>query len=36
MLLIPLRANYINQKISVEGLKVLDVGCGGGLLAGGS
>ena len=29
----PLRANYINQKISVEGLKVLDVGCGGGLLA---
>ena len=29
----PLRANYINQKICVEGLKVLDVGCGGGLLA---
>ena len=29
----PLRANYINQKISVEGLKVLDVGCGGGILS---
>ena len=29
----PLRANYIDQKLSVEGLKVLDVGCGGGLLA---
>ena len=29
----PLRANYINQKISLDGLKVLDVGCGGGLLA---
>ena len=29
----PLRANYINQKISLKGLKVLDVGCGGGLLA---
>ena len=28
-----LRANYIDQKLSVEGLKVLDVGCGGGLLA---
>ena len=29
----PLRANYIDQKISLKGLKVLDVGCGGGLLA---
>jgi len=29
----PLRANYIDQKSSVNGLKVLDVGCGGGLLA---
>ena len=29
----PLRANYINQKVSLDGLKVLDVGCGGGLLA---
>jgi len=29
----PLRANYINKKLSIDGLKVLDVGCGGGLLA---
>ena len=29
----PLRANYIDKKSSVNGLKVLDVGCGGGLLA---
>ena len=29
----PLRANYINKKLPIEGLKVLDVGCGGGLLA---
>jgi len=29
----PLRANYINQKSLINGLKVLDVGCGGGLLA---
>ena len=29
----PLRANYIDNKSSVNGLKVLDVGCGGGLLA---
>ncbi len=29
----PLRANYIDQKSSLNGLKVLDVGCGGGLLA---
>ena len=26
----PLRANYINQKSFLEGLKVLDVGCGSG------
>ncbi len=29
----PLRANYINKKSPINGLKVLDVGCGGGLLA---
>jgi 2-polyprenyl-6-hydroxyphenyl methylase/3-demethylubiquinone-9 3-methyltransferase len=29
----PLRANYINSKSSLKDLKVLDVGCGGGLLA---
>ena len=29
----PLRANYIDEKSQIEGLKVLDVGCGGGLLA---
>ena len=29
----PLRANYINKKSPLDGLKVLDVGCGGGLLA---
>jgi len=29
----PLRATYINNKSPVDGLKVLDVGCGGGLLA---
>ena len=29
----PLRANYINQKSFLKDLKVLDVGCGGGLLA---
>ena len=29
----PLRANYIDNKSPVDGLKVLDVGCGGGLLA---
>ena len=29
----PLRANYINKKSPIDGLKVLDVGCGGGLLA---
>ena len=29
----PLRANYIDSKSSLKNLKVLDVGCGGGLLA---
>ena len=29
----PLRANYIKDKINLENKKVLDVGCGGGLLA---
>ena len=29
----PLRANYINQTVPLDGLRVLDVGCGGGLLA---
>ena len=29
----PLRANYINQTAPLDGLRVLDVGCGGGLLA---
>jgi 2-polyprenyl-6-hydroxyphenyl methylase / 3-demethylubiquinone-9 3-methyltransferase len=29
----PLRANYINKKSPLNGLKALDVGCGGGLLA---
>ena len=29
----PLRANYIDEKIPLKDLKVLDVGCGGGLLA---
>ena len=28
----PLRVNYINQKSSLNGKKVLDVGCGGGIL----
>ena len=30
----PLRANYIKTKIELENKKVLDVGCGGGLLCG--
>lgn len=29
----PLRINFINQKVSLTGKKVLDVGCGGGILA---
>ena len=29
----PLRLNYINQKINLAELRVLDVGCGGGILA---
>ena len=29
----PLRANYIDSKSTLKNLKVLDVGCGGGLLA---
>mgnify|MGYP001027550423 FL=1 len=29
----PLRANYIKSKIKLEGKKILDVGCGGGLLS---
>lgn len=28
----PLRANFIDQRASVEGKKMLDVGCGGGIL----
>ena len=29
----PLRANYISSKIELDGKKLLDVGCGGGILA---
>lgn len=29
----PLRLNYINQAVSLAGKKVLDVGCGGGILS---
>ncbi len=29
----PIRSEYISSKINLEGKKVLDVGCGGGLLA---
>ena len=29
----PLRLNYINQKVNLKGLKVLDIGCGGGILS---
>jgi len=29
----PLRLNYINNKVSLDGMKVLDIGCGGGILA---
>jgi 2-polyprenyl-6-hydroxyphenyl methylase/3-demethylubiquinone-9 3-methyltransferase len=29
----PLRLNYIDQRVSLQGKRVLDVGCGGGILA---
>jgi 2-polyprenyl-6-hydroxyphenyl methylase/3-demethylubiquinone-9 3-methyltransferase len=29
----PLRLNYINEKTPLNGLKVIDIGCGGGILA---
>ena len=29
----PIRSQYISSKIDLKGKKVLDVGCGGGLLA---
>ncbi|TDO99653.1 bifunctional 2-polyprenyl-6-hydroxyphenol methylase/3-demethylubiquinol 3-O-methyltransferase UbiG [Marinomonas balearica] len=29
----PLRVNYINERSSLEGKKVIDVGCGGGILS---
>ena len=29
----PLRSDYISKKINLEGLDVLDIGCGGGILA---
>ena len=29
----PLRSEYISKKINLEGLDVLDIGCGGGILA---
>ena len=29
----PLRANYIKDKVGLQGMNVLDVGCGGGLLS---
>ena len=29
----PLRSNYISEKIELQGIKALDVACGGGLLA---
>ncbi|MCD6038664.1 MAG: ubiG [Gammaproteobacteria bacterium] len=29
----PLRLKYINEKISLKGKKVLDIGCGGGILS---
>lgn len=29
----PLRVNYINQRVSLAGKQVLDVGCGGGILS---
>ena len=29
----PLRLNYIDERVSLAGKRVLDVGCGGGLLS---
>ncbi|MGI9262980.1 MAG: bifunctional 2-polyprenyl-6-hydroxyphenol methylase/3-demethylubiquinol 3-O-methyltransferase UbiG, partial [Woeseiaceae bacterium] len=29
----PLRVDYIRQRVQLQGKKVLDVGCGGGILA---
>ena len=29
----PLRVGFINERANLEGIKVLDVGCGGGILA---
>lgn len=29
----PLRANYIKDKVDLQGMNILDVGCGGGLLS---
>jgi len=29
----PLRVGFINERVNLEGIKVLDVGCGGGILA---
>ena len=29
----PVRVDYIQSKINVQGLEVLDVGCGGGILS---
>ena len=32
----PLRLNYINERVSLAGKNVLDVGCGGGILSEGT
>src|SRR5690242_9795381 len=29
----PLRLEYINKQVALKGIKVLDLGCGGGILA---
>ncbi|MDF1725745.1 MAG: bifunctional 3-demethylubiquinol 3-O-methyltransferase/2-polyprenyl-6-hydroxyphenol methylase, partial [Alcanivorax sp.] len=29
----PLRLNYIDERVSLPGKKVIDIGCGGGLLS---
>lgn len=29
----PLRLNYIDERAAIRGKKVLDIGCGGGILA---